>query len=215
MNGRVLGVDVGARRVGLAISDASRTLARPLETIDRDRARPTRSSASRERIDAARRAKTTGSRDRRRAAGAARRHADAADARACRRSSTRCRRGRPLPIATEDERLTSREAESRLAVRERDWRKRKEKLDAAAAAVILQDYLDRPRPMKRLVLAVRSLRRRRLVRSAPRRLFVPARVSQPYRGYDGARAVRRDSAGRGQPRDRRAAGRGRRRSAIC
>jgi putative Holliday junction resolvase len=45
-------------------------------------------------------------------------------------------------IATEDERLTSREAESRLAVRERDWRRRKQKLDAAAAAIILQDYLD-------------------------------------------------------------------------
>ena len=50
-----------------------------------------------------------------------------------------------LTIATEDERLTSREAESRLAVRERDWRKRKKKLDAAAAAIILQDYLDRRR----------------------------------------------------------------------
>jgi putative Holliday junction resolvase len=49
----------------------------------------------------------------------------------------------PLAIMTEDERLTSREAESRLAVGERDWRKRKEKLDAAAAAIILQDYLDR------------------------------------------------------------------------
>ena len=43
----------------------------------------------------------------------------------------------------QDERLTSVEAESRLAVRERDWRKRKARLDAAAAAVILQDYLDR------------------------------------------------------------------------
>src|SRR3954465_11795910 len=31
--GRILAVDVGARRVGLAISDAPRTLARPLETI--------------------------------------------------------------------------------------------------------------------------------------------------------------------------------------
>jgi len=30
---RVLAVDVGARRVGLAISDATGTLARPLETI--------------------------------------------------------------------------------------------------------------------------------------------------------------------------------------
>ena len=33
MDGRVLAVDVGARRVGLAISDVSCTLARPLETI--------------------------------------------------------------------------------------------------------------------------------------------------------------------------------------
>ena len=41
------------------------------------------------------------------------------------------------------ERLTSREAESRLAFRERDWRKRRAKLDAAAAAIILQDYLDK------------------------------------------------------------------------
>lgn len=47
-----------------------------------------------------------------------------------------------LPVILQDERLTSREAESRLALRERDWRKRKAKLDAAAAAIILQDYLD-------------------------------------------------------------------------
>jgi putative Holliday junction resolvase len=48
-----------------------------------------------------------------------------------------------IPIHTADERLTSREAESRLAVTERDWRKRKKQLDAAAAAIILQEYLDR------------------------------------------------------------------------
>jgi RNase H-fold protein (predicted Holliday junction resolvase) len=41
-----------------------------------------------------------------------------------------------------DERLSSREAESRLAGRHKDWRVRKTLLDAAAAAVILQDYLD-------------------------------------------------------------------------
>ncbi|HXI30307.1 MAG TPA: Holliday junction resolvase RuvX, partial [Vicinamibacterales bacterium] len=33
MTRRVLAVDVGARRVGLAISDSTATLARPLETI--------------------------------------------------------------------------------------------------------------------------------------------------------------------------------------
>ena len=47
-----------------------------------------------------------------------------------------------VPIVLQDERLTSREAESRLAVREKDWRARKKRLDAAAAAIILQDYLD-------------------------------------------------------------------------
>ena len=47
-----------------------------------------------------------------------------------------------IPIALQDERLSSHEAEERLALHERDWRKRKAKLDAASAAVILQDYLD-------------------------------------------------------------------------
>jgi putative transcription antitermination factor YqgF len=47
-----------------------------------------------------------------------------------------------LPIVLQDERLTSFEAESRLAIREKDWRVRKQRLDAAAAAIILQDYLD-------------------------------------------------------------------------
>jgi putative Holliday junction resolvase len=48
-----------------------------------------------------------------------------------------------IPIVLQDERLSSHEAEERLAIHERDWRKRKAKLDAASAAVILQDYLDR------------------------------------------------------------------------
>jgi putative Holliday junction resolvase len=47
-----------------------------------------------------------------------------------------------LSVTLQDERLSSVEAESRLAVRDKDWRSRKAKLDAAAAAVILQDYLD-------------------------------------------------------------------------
>jgi putative holliday junction resolvase len=50
-----------------------------------------------------------------------------------------------VPVILQDERLSSHEAESRLAVRERDWRQRKRKLDAAAAAVVLQDYLDHRR----------------------------------------------------------------------
>ena len=41
-----------------------------------------------------------------------------------------------------DERLSSLMAEEILKETERDWKKRKEKLDAVAASIILQDYLD-------------------------------------------------------------------------
>ena len=41
-----------------------------------------------------------------------------------------------------DERLSSLMAEEILKQTERDWKKRKEKLDAVAASIILQDYLD-------------------------------------------------------------------------
>jgi putative Holliday junction resolvase len=49
-------------------------------------------------------------------------------------------------VVVQDERLTSHEADERLAVGERDWKKRKARLDAAAAAVILQEFLDTARP---------------------------------------------------------------------
>ena len=39
-----------------------------------------------------------------------------------------------MPVFTQDERLSSHEAEARLSLGEKDWRKRKAKLDAAAAA---------------------------------------------------------------------------------
>src|SRR5438128_1102602 len=138
---RVLAIDAGARRVGLAISDRTRTLARPLSTIavtgvadavDRV-ARVVDDLAAEEdgldtivvgmpaRLDGSPTTSTEAVRA-------------FVEALAMRTSRT---------IVTADERLTSREAESRLAVRERDWRKRKEKIDAAAAAIILQDYLDR------------------------------------------------------------------------
>ncbi|MFQ6751960.1 MAG: Holliday junction resolvase RuvX [Clostridia bacterium] len=41
-----------------------------------------------------------------------------------------------------DERLSSIMAEDMLRETERDWKKRKEKLDSVAASIILQDYLD-------------------------------------------------------------------------
>jgi putative Holliday junction resolvase len=47
-----------------------------------------------------------------------------------------------IPVVLQDERLSSREAEQLLARRLKDWRERKPLLDAASAAIILQDYLD-------------------------------------------------------------------------
>ena len=138
---RVLGVDVGERRIGLAISDRSRTLARPLTTL-------TIASAA----DAVDRVADTIARLRSEDDGLdmvvvglpVKLDGSASTATARAVAFIEGLRARvPVVILTEDERLTSREAESRLAVRERDWRKRKEKLDAAAAAIILQDYLDR------------------------------------------------------------------------
>lgn len=138
---RVVGVDVGVRRIGLAISDATRTLARPLETIvlrDGDTA------AGRV---LARIAELAGEDDGvgeivvglpRRLDGSATDATAAVEAFVAALRSTTA-----LPVATVDERLTSVEAESRLARRERDWKRRKEKIDAAAAAILLQDYLDR------------------------------------------------------------------------
>jgi len=140
---RVLGIDVGRRRIGLAISDASGTLARPLTTLEVDQ---------RGGVDQVAReiARLMGEED---GLGKvvvgvpARLDGSASDQTAHVAAFMRALTARTtLPIVGEDERLTSRAAESRLALRERDWRKRKARLDAAAAAVILQDYLDRDHP---------------------------------------------------------------------
>ena len=50
-----------------------------------------------------------------------------------------------LKIEFVDERLSSAMAEEMLRETEKDWKKRKEKLDMVAASIILQDYLDMKR----------------------------------------------------------------------
>jgi putative holliday junction resolvase len=136
---RVLALDIGRRRIGLAISDASATLARPLDVIEAMGAvQVERVSAAVARLAAEDDGvallvvgfprRLDGSPNEQTAAVLA--FVEALKVRVA------------LPIELQDERLSSVEAESRLAVRDRDWRSRKKKLDAAAAAVILQDYLD-------------------------------------------------------------------------
>lgn len=136
---RLVAFDVGLKRTGVAVSDPSGTLARPYRVLH-----------GREVLDAALRIVAELADDgletivvglpRRldggdtQATGAARAFGEALAART------------GLPVVFEDERLTSVEAEARLAELEPDWRARKKKIDAAAAAVILQDVLDRRAP---------------------------------------------------------------------
>ena len=146
---RVLGVDVGERRIGLALSDASAVLATPLRVLTVSRQVKQGAVAVAREI-----AVLTGQED-----GLARvvvglpRSLDGTPHRqttyvmgfveALRRYTT-------LPVHLQDERLSSHEAESRLAQHEKSWRRRKVRLDAVAAAIILQDFLDHePRPPTR------------------------------------------------------------------
>jgi putative Holliday junction resolvase len=139
-SGRVLALDIGRKRTGLAVSDATGTLASPfavitaqpplaeiLRTADQLAGEPDGLAA----IVVGRPLHLDG-----------RPSAETAEVDAF---VARLRTRTSVPVFVQDERLTSVEAEARLSVRERDWRKRKAKLDAAAATVILQDFLDHPR----------------------------------------------------------------------
>lgn len=141
---RYLGVDYGRKRLGLALSDASGQLATPWRTVE---AGGTPASACAAVMQAmAERDRDTLGEDPidalvvgvpvRLNGDATRDTADARDFAARVAAASGC------PVHVQDERLTSHEADERLREREPDWRARKRKLDAAAAAIILQDYLD-------------------------------------------------------------------------
>jgi putative Holliday junction resolvase len=144
---RVVGVDLGTRRIGLAVSDPSGTLARPWKTLSAA-ATPAASAdlvatavteliqgdgltTDHEPVEAI----VVGLPQR--LGGGDTHLTDAVRAFV---KALGARTG--LAVHLQDERLSSHEAEARLSKRERDWRKRKAQLDAAAAAIILQDYLD-------------------------------------------------------------------------
>ena len=143
--GRIIGLDVGERRIGVAVSDPSGTLARPVTTLrtsglDGDALQVTLVEIARLAADEPLAAVVVG---------LPRRLDGSPNAMTPRveRFAERLRARTELAVILQDERLTSVEAESRLAEREKDWRARKEQLDAVAASIILQDYLDaRPRP---------------------------------------------------------------------
>jgi putative pre-16S rRNA nuclease len=139
--GRIAGLDVGERRIGVAVSDATGALARPVgvlrtsgldgDALDRAAAEIARLAGEDNGLVAL-------------VVGLPRRLDGSPNDMTSRVEAFAKTLGRrtSLPIVLQDERLTSFEAESRLAIREKDWRVRKQRLDAAAAAIILQDYLD-------------------------------------------------------------------------
>lgn len=138
---RVLGIDYGARRIGLALSDATGLLARPWKTIARQGSLARVADTLAGEI-ARLRAEDDG-------LGAVvlgfprRLNGTPTDQTAAVEKLAASLSGRiDVPVFLQDERLSSREAESLLARRLKDWRKRKPLLDAASAAVVLQDYLD-------------------------------------------------------------------------
>jgi putative Holliday junction resolvase len=145
---RAIGIDYGRKRIGLALSDATGLLARPWKTIA-SAGSPAGIAAALAAEVAALAAEEDGVSAI--ALGYPRRlNGEPTDQTAAVETIAALLRSLvAVPVVLQDERLSSREAESLMSRTERDWRKRKPLLDAASAAVILQDYLDaqiRPAP---------------------------------------------------------------------
>lgn len=131
---RILALDVGKRRIGVAVTDALRITARPLCTIDRNRLAP-------EKIAELAREKeadlilvglplhlngTEGE--------------QAQDVRKFAEKLAPAVAGAELRFV--DERLTTVEAQERMHDRRGSWRKKKDRIDAFAAASILERFLN-------------------------------------------------------------------------
>jgi putative holliday junction resolvase len=135
---RVLGVDLGSKRVGLAVSDPTGTIAQPLGTLA---AEPRGTLAGR-------------------LAGVARQNEAARivvglprrmdgsigpEAKAARVLADELRRASKVPVELVDERLTTAAAEKSLLAAGMHREKRRANIDRVAAAILLQSHLDRKR----------------------------------------------------------------------
>jgi putative pre-16S rRNA nuclease len=129
---RVLGVDYGTKRVGLAISDALGITARPLEVVPRNQVINRVLGVAQEwelaKIVIGLPTGLGGS--------------EGNSALAARELGEELSAATGLPVIFHDERFTSRMAESSLLESGMKRRDRREKVDKVAAAIILQDYLD-------------------------------------------------------------------------
>ncbi len=135
---RTLGIDFGERRIGLALSDAEGRVATPLATLgrtsDRDAIERIVALARREEVARLLVGEPRGL-DGGRGPAALR----------ARRFATRLAEAADLPVLLVDEALTSVEAARRLRVAGVDPRRHRDRLDAVAAQILLQEQLDRER----------------------------------------------------------------------
>jgi putative pre-16S rRNA nuclease len=135
---RVLAIDPGSKRVGIAISDPTGTIAQPLATID---AEPPETLASRlSDIAAQKEAKRI-------IVGLPRRMdgSHGPEAKAARELADSLRKASGLPVELVDERLTTVAAERSLIAGGVRRDKRRATVDRVAAAILLQSHLDRKR----------------------------------------------------------------------
>ena len=132
---RILGVDLGARRIGLAVSDPSGTLASPLAVHtrgpdhagDHDTIVAVATAEGVARIVVGLPRSLSGN--------------EGPAARAARAEAEELRSRTQLPVELHDERLTTVSATRRLR-ESRRGRAKRDPVDAAAAAEMLQSYLD-------------------------------------------------------------------------
>lgn len=134
--GTLLGLDFGLARTGVAVGELETRQANPLTTIRADSS-ATRLAALQALIDEWRPSALVVGRPC---------HADGTEhamTARCHRFANQLRGRFGLPVMEFDERLTSADADAVLKdAGQRDWRKRKSQLDALAAQIILQNFLD-------------------------------------------------------------------------
>jgi putative Holliday junction resolvase len=133
--GRKLALDIGDKRIGVAVSDETGTLAHPLTTITRASKRQDFERIARLAAEQGVECVVAGyprslSGDEGPQAQRVRRYVEALAATL------------PVPVELWDERYTTVEATERLIDAKRRRPRDRGQLDAAAAAIILQDYLD-------------------------------------------------------------------------
>ncbi len=133
--GRLIALDVGTKTIGLAVCDPLRMLARPLTTLARKGVKKDVAALLPIVAEQGIVGLVVG-------LPLALDGAETRSTRLARQVGDALAEATCLPLAYHDERFSSVEAERRLLAQDMSRKKRKQRIDQAAAAVILQDFLD-------------------------------------------------------------------------